>query len=175
MLVVTGCTAGTPRPLTPSIAGVQVYRGLSNRHLTKGQYPQVYPQSPPVGGPHSPAWLKCGVYDRQVPKENAVHSLEHGAVWITYQPELTAAQVSVVVALANAHREYVLVSPYSGQDAAVIATAWGLQLRVQSPDDPRLAEFVRTYAGGNQGGEQGSGCTNGATLAQAEEYDASAR
>ena len=138
-MLAAGCTQGTPKPqptvtLTPSIADVQVFKGLSHRHLQKGQYPQDYAQSPPVGGPHSPAWLKCGVYGEPLPKENAVHSLEHGAIWITYQTELTAAQISAVTNLAQTNREYVLVSPYSGQGAPVIATAWGLQLKVQSPD-----------------------------------------
>jgi hypothetical protein len=43
---------------------------------------------PPAGGPHNPSWQNCGFYDELVRDENAVHSLEHGAVWITYQPDL---------------------------------------------------------------------------------------
>jgi hypothetical protein len=180
-LLLVGCSAGTPKPqptvtLTPSISGVQVYKGLSHRHLQKGEYPQDYPQSPPVGGPHSPVWLKCEVYDQQVPKENAVHSLEHGGVWITYRPELKTEQISTITALAQTNNEYVLISPYSGQDAPVIVTTWGLQLKLQTPDDPRLLEFIRTYAGGNQGDEKGVGCAKtGATLKEALEYDAAQR
>jgi len=173
-VLLAACTAGASKPdpvPTPSIKGVSVFPGLSHRHLVKGQYPQVYPQSPPVGGPHSPVWLRCEVYSQQVPKENAVHSMEHGGVWLTYQPELPAAQVSALTLLTQVNRQYVLVSPYSGQDAPIIASTWALQLKVQSPQDPRLLEFVRTYAGGNQGNEKGVGCAkNGATLDQALRY-----
>ncbi len=34
----------------------------------------------PAGGEHSAVWLNCGAYSEPVPEENAVHSLEHGAV-----------------------------------------------------------------------------------------------
>jgi hypothetical protein len=44
--------------------------------------------TPPAGGPHNPIWQNCGYYDDPVRDENAVHSLEHGAVWITYQSAL---------------------------------------------------------------------------------------
>jgi hypothetical protein len=153
---------------------VQVFNGLSHAHLGKGQYPHTYPQSPPVGGPHSKAWLKCQVYTVELPKENAVHSEEHGGIWLTYQPDLAAAQVALLASLAQVSREFVLVSPYAGQDAPVIASTWGLQLKVQSADDPRLLEFIRTYAGGGQGGEPRVGCAStGLSLDQALAYDAS--
>ncbi|HET9972943.1 MAG TPA: DUF3105 domain-containing protein [Streptosporangiaceae bacterium] len=38
--------------------------------------------------------MNCGIYDQPVPNERAVHNMEHGAIWITYQPSLPQAQVS---------------------------------------------------------------------------------
>ena len=181
-LLLTACGPGgkaTPTPSAttpPAIQGVEVFTGLSHNHLAKGQYPQSYPQSPPVGGPHSPVWLKCQVYDQPVPKENAVHSMEHGGVWITYDTDLAPSQIAQLAQLAKLSPEYVLISPYSGQSSPVIATTWGLQLKVTGPDDPRLVAFIEQYAGGNQGGERGAGCAStGATLAQVVQYDASQR
>ena len=176
-LVVAGCSAGSSEPdpaPTPAISGVEVFTGLSHDHLKKGEYPHSYPQSPPVGGAHSLVWLKCQVYTAELPKENAVHSEEHGGIWLTYQPSLAAAEIAKLALLAETNKEFVMVSPYTGQDAPVIASTWGLQLKVQSVADPRLLEFVRTYAGGDQGGEKGVGCaSSGASLQQALEYDAS--
>lgn len=180
-VLVAGCSGNAPKAepevtSTPVVSGVQVFSGLSHTHLGKGQYPQSYPQSPPVGGPHSRAWLKCQVYDHAVPKENAVHSMEHGGIWLTYATDLPPASVAAVVQLAKLDPEYVLVSPYSGQDSPVIATTWGLQLKVSDASDPRLVAFIKAYAGGNQGGEAGSRCaSSGATLAQAEQFDRSQR
>lgn len=146
---------------SPVIAGVQSFSDLSNAHLKTGQYPQSYPQSPPVGGAHSPFWLACAVYDQAVPKEAAVHSMEHGGIWITYQPELGAPDKGLLKQLAGVNPEYVLVSPYSGQDSPVIASTWGLQLKAPQAADPRLVAFIKQYAGGNQGGEEGVGCARG--------------
>jgi hypothetical protein len=37
---------------------------------------------------------------------------------------------------------YVIVSPYPGQDAPVIATSWRVQLGLDGAGDPRLRRFV---------------------------------
>ena len=56
----------------------------------------TYPQDPPAGGAHAPIWLDCGVYDVPVRDENAVHDLEHGTVWITHDPGLSANDVEAL-------------------------------------------------------------------------------
>jgi hypothetical protein len=44
---------------------------------------------PPFGRPHDGAWANCvgWVYGMAIRSENAVHSLEHGVVWITCNPD----------------------------------------------------------------------------------------
>ena len=37
--------------------------------------------------------MNCGIYDKPVPSERAVHNLEHGAIWITYQPSLPQSEM----------------------------------------------------------------------------------
>jgi hypothetical protein len=114
--------------------------------------PLAYPQTPPVGGAHNPTWVPCAVYDVPVPNEKAVHSLEHGAVWITYRPDLAAGDIASLAALARG-KDHVLVSPFTaGLPAPVVITSWGRQLQVDSATDPRLAEFIRIYI--NRGPER---------------------
>jgi hypothetical protein len=81
--------------------------------------------------------------------ENAVHSLEHGAVWITYQPDLPQEQIGKLRDLAQSNR-FLLISPYPDLPAPVVASAWGKQLRLQSAEDPDLKRFVRFYSQGPQ-------------------------
>ncbi len=139
------------------IQGVVSYSNLSRNHVTgKVNYPQV----PPVGGDHYPIWLNCGIYDKPVVNENAVHSMEHGAVWITYQPTLSSAGVQTLQNLVQGH-SYVILSPYPGLPTPVVITAWGVQLKVNSPNDPRLAQFIAKYEQGLQTPEPGAACTGG--------------
>jgi len=139
------------------ISGVVTYAHLSRQHVT-GKV--SYAQNPPVGGNHSAQWLNCGIYDSPVPNENAVHSLEHGAVWITYTPTLAQAQVQRLIDAVKG-QAYVILSPYPDLPAPVVASAWGTQLKLQSATDPRLAEFIQKYQQGPQTPEPGGECTGG--------------
>jgi Protein of unknown function (DUF3105) len=101
-----------------------------------------YDVIPPVGGTHDPIWLNCGVYTAPVRNENAVHSLEHGAVWITYRPaDVNTAQLQQLLKRFGVDGR-VLISPYPTQPAPVIVTAWGVQLRLEKTDSVRLRAFV---------------------------------
>jgi hypothetical protein len=127
---------------------------------THVQTPVSYPQVPPVGGKHAPIWQNCGFYDTPIRNENGVHSLEHGAVWITYRPDLTGEQVDALRSLARGDT-YLLVSPYPDLATPVVASAWGRQLQLDSVDDPRLDEFVRAFRLGRQAPEVGERCDGG--------------
>ena len=139
------------------IPGVQEYPNLSRNHVDG---PVTYPQTPPVGGDHSAIWMSCGVYPAPVKTEEAVHSLEHGAVWVTYRPDLSADQVSVLAGVVSKY-PYGLLSPFPGLDSPVVASAWGLQLKLPSASDSRLQEFVAKYQNGPQTPERGASCSGG--------------
>jgi hypothetical protein len=85
--------------------------------------------------------------------------MEHGAVWITYAPDLPADQIEALKALAR--RPYVLVTPYAHLPAPVVASAWGKQLQVDGTADPGLEAFVEEFANGPQTPEPGAPCTLG--------------
>ena len=119
-----------------------------------------YEQNPPVGGDHSAVWQNCGVYTEPIDAVNAVHSLEHGAVWLTYDPSLPADQIEALEERA-ASNTYVLVSPMEDLPTPVVASAWGLQLQLEDATDQRLDAFLRMYVRGEQTPEPGAACTGG--------------
>ena len=139
--------------------GTQTFTGLEQTHVDT---PVDYPHTPPVGGPHSPTWQTCGLYEVEFPKERGVHSMEHGAVWITYTAGLPAADLAVLQAFVDNGKE-VLVSPFTGLSTPIVVSAWGKQLQLQSVNDPRLAQFVTTFDDGPQTPEKDTPCAHGTT------------
>ncbi|HEY5103628.1 MAG TPA: DUF3105 domain-containing protein [Acidimicrobiales bacterium] len=154
-VVVLGRGSGLP-------VGTQTFAENNHSHVVGAVH---YDHNPPAGGAHSAVWLNCGIYTQPVPNVNAVHSLEHGSVWITYRPTLSAVAIATLQRFVQIHydgtQRYMVLSPYPGLPAPVVVTAWGAQLRLKSANDPRLTPFVNHFIGGAQGGEQGASCTGG--------------
>ena len=142
--------------------GSEGINGLKNFGKPQGgihaQGKLSYPNSPPIGGPHNPSWQTCGIYNQPIENEYAVHSMEHGAAWITYDPALSPDAVSTLKGLVRG-RSYTLLSPYPGLPAPIVASAWGFQLSVTEASDPRLPQFITRFANGPQAPEPGSPCT----------------
>ncbi|MDT0186747.1 DUF3105 domain-containing protein [Microbacterium sp. ARD31] len=129
---------------------------ITDRTHTTGDV--AYPQTPPAGGPHAPVWLACGVYDEPVRDENAVHDLEHGTVWITHDPDLSADDVE---RLAADLPDNGIMSPREGLPSEVVVTVWGAQLQLDGADDGRLALFLEEYGDGHTAPEFGVTCQGG--------------
>jgi putative peptide zinc metalloprotease protein len=150
-----------PSASSPVPTGVQSFEVSEQDHV---QTLVSYPQNPPAGGNHNPIWQNCGFYSKPVHNEYAVHSMEHGAVWITYRTNLPTEQVRKLKQLAHS-QTYILVSPYPGLPSPVVASAWGKQLRLESANAPRLEQFVRAFRQGPQTPEPGATCTGGTSAA----------
>ena len=135
-----GAVASGEWPAAAAVPGI-VYRSETDRSHQNGSV--HYDASPPVGGPHSPIPADCTgtVYANPIASENAVHSLEHGAVWITYRPGLADAELAALGQLVQG-QSHLLVSPYPGQASAISAQSWGYQLALDQVSDPRLVQFV---------------------------------
>ncbi len=135
---------------------------LMGRQLRGHDNQLLYLESdlPPVGGPHPELWLTCGVYREVVPAGYAIHSLEHGTVWITYRPDLSTADIALLEQFAWG-QSYLILSPYPQQAHPVILTAWGVQLALDSPHDDRLERFIHRYQLGPTTPERGASCQDG--------------
>ena len=144
------------------IEGVESYDYEAGTHVTT---PVQYSESPPVGGEHAgvPEWADCTgvVYDVDVRHENVVHSMEHGAVWVTYNPdEVSDADVETLAELVDG-QPYRLMSPYEGLDSPISIQSWGQQLKVDSATDPRLEQFADFFTQNPEfTPEDGASCEN---------------
>ncbi|MFG2694441.1 DUF3105 domain-containing protein [Kitasatospora sp. NPDC051984] len=142
------------------IEGVKTWDNLSRTHV---QTEVKYPQTPPVGGDHNPVWATCmgTVYDQPVKNENAVHSLEHGAVWVTYNGKANPDDIKALSEKVKA-TPYSLMSPYPDEEGTITLSAWGTQLIVDNSKDPRIDQFFTKYVQGPQTQEPGASCSSGA-------------
>lgn len=136
------------------IEGVETFDN-GNQHVTERV---DYPQTPAAGGDHFNAWLNCGVYTEPQENELAVHSQEHGAVWVTYD----AARVddaALATLQAKLPSSYIVLSPFEGQDTPLALSAWNAQLKLDSVTDPRIEEFLEEYWRNQHVPEPTSACT----------------
>ena len=117
---------------------------------------------PPTGGTHNGTWQKCGIYEKPVYAHHAIHAMEHGAVWITYHPDLNESSIATLE--KSAQQSAVLLSPYYGQTEDIVLTAWGLQYVAESADDPKIEKFLDTFRNGLQTMEPGATCAQGTTV-----------
>lgn len=147
-------------PNDSGIEGVQTFPDKSVYHNHVDVVPDLGADIPPAFGEHLSAWQNCGIYEEPVGLGNALHSLEHGAVWLTYSPDLPADQIAELQALIrkNTHG-FILMSPYNTQTKPVVLTAWTVQLVIDSLPDPRIEKFLQYYENGPQNPEAGAPCS----------------
>lgn len=172
LLIVGGAGAVAVALIAGAVFSVQRERSLSDPTKIEGLVTTKveagdhregsidYSSLPPAGGPHNAQWLNCGVYTEPQKPELAVHSLEHGAVWISYKPSLSEADVAKLTKF-SAGDPYILVTPLAEQKSNIVLTAWGLQLNVDSASDERIERFVRSFSNGPQTPEPGAVCFGG--------------
>lgn len=153
------------------LIGLVVFRVISSNIegvLSFGSQERGHDQSvvieqtslPPVGGVHDPVWQNCGIYDSPVELKNAIHSMEHGAVWITYRPDLDSADIAQLQDIVGT-QSYLLLSPYPNLASNIVLTAWGIQLEIDSVSDQRIEKFISVYRNGPQTPEKGASCSGG--------------
>ena len=137
-----------------SIEGIETFENTAN-HV---EGPVDYAQSPPVGGDHNAVWLNCGIYDQPVPNENAVHALEHGAVWITYDADAVSSG-ELDTLKSKLPSSYIVLSPYQGLDSPIVMSAWNTQLKLDSVDDERISEFLTAFWRSQNAPEPNASCS----------------
>ena len=135
--------SATNQDPSSQIQGVVTQQYAGGQHVTP--HKQVaYTHSPPFGGAHDGFWAACNgvVYPAAVRSENLVHSLEHGAVWIAYNPDQVSGDALGTLEAKVDGERYMVMSPYPNLDSPVSLQSWGHQLKVTDVNDPRIDEFI---------------------------------
>ncbi|WP_213815638.1 DUF3105 domain-containing protein [Glaciihabitans sp. dw_435] len=170
LIVTFVVTSSVPKvaPADIQISGLKSFTLPTANHVDQDadasndvvDYQAEYGMSPPAGGDHWAGWLNCGVYDQPVEDSRAVHDLEHGAVWVTYDP--TKIDADGVKALRKQLPDtYTVLSPYEGLPTPVVASAWGKQVQLTGVDDKRLPDFIKKFWRSADAPEPTAACTGG--------------
>jgi hypothetical protein len=135
-------TAQNPDPST-KIPGVVTAQYVGSVHILPTER-VAYDKTPPFGGPHDGYWAACTgiVYPNAVRTENMVHSLEHGAVWIAYNPQQVSGAALDALKVRVNGKPYTMLSPYPGLDKPISLQSWGHQLKLDNSNDPRIDQFI---------------------------------
>ena len=114
----------------------------------------------PMGGAHHPGWATCMAYTTPVAAEYAIHSMEHGAVWIAYDSSLKSSEINALTAYTK-NDPFLLLTPVVKAPNPITITAWGFQLKVEKATDPRIRAFIKTYQNSKTTPELGAPCQSG--------------
>jgi len=114
----------------------------------------------PLGGAHHPGWATCMAYTTPVAAEYAIHSMEHGAVWIAYDKSLKSSEIAALTAYTK-NDPFLLLTPVVKAPNPITVTAWGFQLKVEKASDPRIKTFIKTYQNSKTTPELGAPCQKG--------------
>ncbi|WP_018685642.1 DUF3105 domain-containing protein [Actinokineospora enzanensis] len=148
-----------------NIPGVVRVTYTGGQHVDSTQR-VAYDQTPPFGGPHDGVWADCTgvVYPVAVRNENMVHTLEHGTVWIAYNPDKVQGTALDKLKDKVTGTPYMVMSPYPGLDQPISLQSWGHQLKLANPEDERIDQFIKSLRANNyQTPEPGGRCDSNQT------------
>jgi Protein of unknown function (DUF3105) len=156
------CSGANKAYCQPEVAAAKQIQGVIHKIEPKHDHVTTtvkYDTTPPTGGNHSGYWADCNgtVYAQPIASENAVHGLEHGAVWITYRQGLPAGDVAKLAQDVTGQK-FVFMSPYPNLKTKVSLQAWGYQLFVNDVTDPRITEFLALKQNPKITPEAGASC-----------------
>lgn len=119
--------------------------------------PQTYETVPPVSGPHNPNPAPCGIHDAQIPDENFVHTLEHGAVAVLYDPTLDAEEIAAIEEIVGDFDSHTLSAPYTGMPEPIAVVSWSRMMRLDSVDEDAIRAYIDEF---RREGPEDQDCAN---------------
>jgi hypothetical protein len=134
-------------PRSPSeINGNTIQEFRADRGHTND--PVVYESTPPTTGDHSLSAAPCGVHGTQIPDELFVHSLEHGAVGVLYDPQQVEVDtIRDIEAKVGEFDDRTISAPYAGTETPITLTSWTKLMRLDSYDEDTVDEYIDAFRG----------------------------
>jgi hypothetical protein len=135
------------RNLAPSeIQGFELEKFTEGRGHT--DQPVAYPMAPPVTGQHFQSAAPCGIHSEQIQNEVFVHSLEHGAVAVLYDPEqVETGTIREIEALVGEFDDRTISAPYAGMETPLTVASWAEMMRLPEYEEGAIREYIEEFIG----------------------------
>lgn len=137
--VLVALNLNEPRP--PELDQIESFASLGVDHLAPGAPTPEYNSDPPTSGPHDSIPAACGIYRQPVPDRSMLHSMEHGAMVISYDPGLTSARRDQIEDIGRSIGDEVIVAPRPGLNATIVLTGWTKLLTLEEIDERAIRGF----------------------------------
>lgn len=115
---------------------------LGQEHIAVGATHPAYNSNPPTSGSHYAQPADWGVYQKELPDEQAIHNLEHGGIWISYK-DIDEKTKSDLEAIGKRYSGSVIVTPRSANDAKIVLASWGRLEKLENFDETKIVDFIR--------------------------------
>lgn len=159
MLVIAMVAVACGEPSEPATIGagavtVETYDDFGAEHFADADIQSIldgsssfaYETFPATSGPHAGTWAPCGIYAEEVPEVFSVHSMEHGAVTVHYDPALPVGDIERIRQAARELGSHVVVTPRSALTEPVVLTAWTVMARLGDVDTQAITDFWNEYS-----------------------------
>lgn len=154
LAVLVGLNVTSPPPA--ELAAVETFPDMGTDHIPAGVSPPEYNSDPPTSGPHLDTPAPCGIYRRPVPDVSVLHSMEHGAVVIHYDPSIEPARQAQLEDIARSINGELIVAPRLDMEDELVLTAWTKRLALDRIEENVIRAFAAQFA--NRSPEGAASC-----------------
>lgn len=133
------------RPETPRPGDEQEDKGA--QHIQAQNSPEYDGAEPPTSGDHAEAVNK-GVYQTELPDVNTIHNLEHGYIYVSYQPDLPQAEIDKMELLffePFSNSEFsptkVIMAPRAANESPIVLSSWNRSQKFDSYDEEAMMQY----------------------------------
>ena len=121
--LVTGISvwiARMPKPVAPGVT----FENQGQQHVGL-DYQFTYNSNPPTSGPHYADPGNWAIYDYEVNDKILIHNMEHGGIWISYKPGISAKAIEDLKGIIKEFDgSQIVMDPRSTNDTDVAVAAW---------------------------------------------------
>lgn len=133
---------------------------MEAKHIAVGSQLSEYNSNPPTSGSHYGQTARSGFRDEAISDQNIIHNLEHGDIWIAYNPHIADG---IKEELKQFRAAKVIITPREANDTDIALAAWGRldKFNIENGVLPvgRIKDFIKRYTG--RGPERVSGASGG--------------